>query len=368
MDDAITEITTLKCGTCLFDGVTVEPKHFCVNCLEYLCPACAREHRRHKSLREHTILEGNEFPQDVSLFEEMEKLSYCPKHPNVEVDQHCPSHDVLFCSQCLQKDHGLCERVINVACSLEEISATKNQRELINDLLTKSKAKQTELFKHLEEARINMNAVEIEINSFIQTLKDAVQNIEKILNEKFTNLTQPFKHSVETLSNIVKKASFYEHMQAITSRYGTAKQNVALNFALSVLRKELESNDSIESVCSKQIQFLKINKNNFRDLISELDQCDVILRSKDERASDICSDEESLYEDALDLPATNKRDEATQVEQLMIAHELGPKRPLHRLNVTHDDIRLIKIESQKPEEIQCSIVALHVLPDGRILL
>ncbi|KAH3719088.1 E3 ubiquitin-protein ligase TRIM33-like isoform X4 [Dreissena polymorpha] len=327
MADAITEITTLKCGTCLFDGVTVEPKHFCVNCQEYICPACAREHRRHKSLREHTILEGNEFPQDVTLFEEMEKLSYCPKHPNVEVDQHCPSHDVLFCSQCLQKDHGLCERVTNVACSLEEISATKKQRELINDLLTKSKAKQTELFKHLEEARINMNAVEIEINSFIQTLKDAVQNIEKTLNEKFTNLTQPFKHSDETLSNIVKKASFYEHMQAIRSRYGTAKQNVALNFTLSVLLKELESNDdSIDSVFSKQIQFLK--SNNFEDLISELNQYDVVLRSKDERASDICSDEEDTYEDALDLLQTNKRDEATQVEQLMIANELGPKRPL----------------------------------------
>ncbi|XP_052248188.1 uncharacterized protein LOC127856170 isoform X1 [Dreissena polymorpha] len=366
MADAIKEITTFKCGPCLFDGDTVEPKHFCVNCLEYLCSACAREHRRHKSSREHTILEDNEFPQDVTLFEEMKKLPYCPKHPNVEIDQHCPSHDVLFCSQCLQKDHGLCERVTNLACSLEEISATKNQMELLNDLLTKSKAKQTEFFKHLEEARIHVNAVELEINSFIQTLKHVVQNIERTLNERFTKVTQPFKHYDETLSNIVKKASFYEHMQAITSRYGTAKQNVALNFTLSVLLKELESNDSIDSVFSKQIQFLK--SNNFEDLISELNRYDVVLRSKDERASDICSDEEDTYEDALDHLQTNKRDEATQVEQLMIAHELGPKRPLRNLAVKHDDIRLLKIESQKPETIMCSIVALHVLSDGRILL
>ncbi|KAH3719082.1 hypothetical protein DPMN_061911 [Dreissena polymorpha] len=63
------------------------------------------------------------------------------------------------------------------------------------------------------------------------------------------------------------------------------------------------------------------------DLIGCLGQCAVVFRSKDERASDICSDEESLYEDALDLPETNKRDEATQVEQLMIAHELCLNRP-----------------------------------------
>ncbi|KAH3719080.1 hypothetical protein DPMN_061909 [Dreissena polymorpha] len=155
-------------------------------------------------------------------------------------------------------------------------------------------------------------------------------------------------------------------MKTITSKHGTARQNIALNFKLALLLKELESNDSMESVCSKQIQFLK--SNTFQDLISELDQFDVILRSKDEWASDMCSDEESLYEDALELPETNKRDEATQVEQLMIAHELGPKKPLHRLDVKHDDIRLLKIESQNPEEVLCSIVALHVLSDGRIVL
>ncbi|XP_052248189.1 uncharacterized protein LOC127856170 isoform X2 [Dreissena polymorpha] len=260
----------------------------------------------------------------------------------------------------------LCEGITNLAFSLGEISKSKNQDELINDLMTTCTAKQTEFYTNFKEAQINLSAVEFEINSFIQTLKDAVQKLERTLNEQFKKVTQHFKHSEETLSKIVKKASFYETMKTITSKHGTARQNIALNFKLALLLKELESNDSMESVCSKQIQFLK--SNTFQDLISELDQFDVILRSKDEWASDMCSDEESLYEDALELPETNKRDEATQVEQLMIAHELGPKKPLHRLDVKHDDIRLLKIESQNPEEVLCSIVALHVLSDGRIVL
>ncbi|KAH3719081.1 hypothetical protein DPMN_061910 [Dreissena polymorpha] len=176
----------------------------------------------------------------------MKKSSYCPKHPHVEVEQHCESHDVLISTQCQQNDHRMCERITNLACSLEEISAFKNKKEIINYLMTKCKEKQTEFFEHLDVAKINMNAVEIEIKSCIQTLKDAVQELERTLYEKFTQLKQHLKHAEEMMSNIVKKALFYETVQAITSKFGTTKQNIALNVTLSQLVKELEENRSTD--------------------------------------------------------------------------------------------------------------------------
>ncbi|KAH3706966.1 hypothetical protein DPMN_066357 [Dreissena polymorpha] len=46
----------LKCGPCSFVEEEVDPKHFCVDCLEYLCTGCARDHKKHKTLRGHRIL------------------------------------------------------------------------------------------------------------------------------------------------------------------------------------------------------------------------------------------------------------------------------------------------------------------------
>ncbi|KAH3719288.1 hypothetical protein DPMN_062119 [Dreissena polymorpha] len=150
----------LKCGPCMFDGSTVEPRYFCVDCLEYLCTECIRDHRRNKLLREHKILEEDEIPQDIQLFEEMKKLSYCNKHSYVEIDQYCPSHDVLICTFCLQNDHRLCEGLSDISCVLEDVSRRKNVEQHMHDLRSKCKANNTEMMQTLEEAQNDINKVE----------------------------------------------------------------------------------------------------------------------------------------------------------------------------------------------------------------
>ncbi|KAH3719264.1 hypothetical protein DPMN_062096 [Dreissena polymorpha] len=131
----ITEETALiQCGPCLYDGNAVEPRYCCVDCLEYLCTECIRDHRRNKLLREHKLLEQDEIPHNTELFKEMNKLSYFNKHPDAEVDQYCPSHDVLICSYCLQKDHKLCAGLCNTSCDLDEESRRKKVEQNIHDL------------------------------------------------------------------------------------------------------------------------------------------------------------------------------------------------------------------------------------------
>ncbi|KAH3706935.1 hypothetical protein DPMN_066326 [Dreissena polymorpha] len=121
----------LKCGPCLFEEVTVDPKHFCVDCLEYLCTACGRENRRHKTSREHKLLGEAELPQDVTLFNEMKKLSHCPIHHDVELDQYCKIHNVLICLHCLKNQLRSCEDCLDLSALLEQRFATENLGELI---------------------------------------------------------------------------------------------------------------------------------------------------------------------------------------------------------------------------------------------
>ncbi|KAH3719285.1 hypothetical protein DPMN_062116 [Dreissena polymorpha] len=169
----------IKCGPCLFDGNTVEPRYFCVDCLEYLCTECIRDHRRSKSSREHKILEEEELPMDVKLFEEMKKLSDCTKHTDIEIDQYCPTHDVLICRYCLQNDHRLCKGHSDMSCVLEEVSKYKNVEEQFNDLQSKCKVSFTEMMQILEAAQNEIYKVQKDINDFIRKLKHNIDHLRK---------------------------------------------------------------------------------------------------------------------------------------------------------------------------------------------
>ncbi|KAH3719347.1 uncharacterized protein LOC127854991 [Dreissena polymorpha] len=358
------ETAPIKCGPCLFDGNTVEPRYFCVDCLEYLCTDCIRDHRRNKLLREHKILEQDELPQDIELFEEMKKLSYCNKHTDVEIYRYCPSHGVLVCMYCLQNDHILCKGVSDISCVLEDVS--KNVEGNFIDLQSKCKANYTEMMKTIETAHTDINKVKLDINDVIHILQYNVDILEKTLNERLDIEMQSLRLSEKRMSNLEQKTSYYENLQAITSKFGTPTQSIALNFKLLTLLKEFQTDESVKSIRDKQIQFIQPTK--VEDLITMLHQLNVVRTRKCNEASELSSDDASLYVDDVKCIETNTKDGAKQLEESLATCEMVQKKDLSRLKVIHDRISLLKFESQHTEELQTSVVAADFLSDGRLIL
>ncbi|KAH3719078.1 hypothetical protein DPMN_061907 [Dreissena polymorpha] len=366
MADVKGKITTLKCGPCLFDGNSVEPTQFCVDCLEYLCTGCAREHRRHKPSCEHTLLEDSDFPPDVKLFEEMKKLSYCQKHPNVEVYQYCPHHGELICMLCLQTYHRFCEGLSDLTDLLVDESMRMKPEERIHNLQIKCKEKLNEIMPHLDEALVDINKVDKQIHDCFHILKENVDQIEKKLNQKLDTSTQRVIQLKQTLSKLEKKTLIYENMHNITSKYGTEKHRIAFNFTLSTLQKDLDEDDSVKSVINDKLQFIQPTK--VEDLMGMLRRFDVVLTCRDEQESELSSDEASIHEDAMEFQEPKTRDVATQYEENLAECGKASKRRLRCLNVIHDNIRLLKFEYHQKKEIKRSVVAVDILYDGRIIL
>ncbi|KAH3706933.1 uncharacterized protein LOC127857658 [Dreissena polymorpha] len=359
----------LKCGPCLFEGVTVDPKHFCVDCSEYLCTACAREHRRHKTLREHKLLGETELPQDATLFEEMKKLSHCSKHDDIELDQYCKNHNVLICLHCLKNDHRLCEDRIDLTKLLENEYATENVRERIFELQRKCQVQLTETMELSKDANTNSKEVEQHINTLVDTLKKNVHNLEKKLNKVRESLISPVTESIrlskQTLSIIEKKALRYVNLFDVASKFGTMKHNVVFHFLVSMLMKELEADDLLKKNSTSKIKCVQAISTE--EIASMMGQCSIALACSDEQGSESCSDE-ALDEHSLRFPTPKTRTVATQVEGLVDLNTNTLEKSLHKMKILYNNVKLLICECPKQNGKYAPVIGLDVLTDGRILL
>ncbi|KAH3719293.1 hypothetical protein DPMN_062124 [Dreissena polymorpha] len=183
------------------------------------------------------------------------------------------------------------------------------------------------------------------------------------------------------MSTLQQKVSCYTDLHAITSKYGTSKQRIALDFKVSTLLKELETDSSAKSVKDKHIQF--IQPTQVEDIITMLHQFDVVRTRKDIQTSELSSDEASLYEDAVNCIEPNTEEEAKhevetlatckmvpQEEETFATCEMVPVKNLLSLQVIRDRISLIKLESLNAETgvFETCVVAVDILSDGRTIL
>ncbi|KAH3719263.1 hypothetical protein DPMN_062095 [Dreissena polymorpha] len=154
-------------------------------------------------------------------------------------------------------------------------------------------------------------------------------------------------------------------------KYGTSKQRIALDFKVSTLLKELETDSSAKSVKDKQIQF--IQPTQVEDVITMLHQFDVVRTRKDIQTSELSSDEASLYEDAVECIEPNTEEEAKhevetlatckmvpQEEETLATCEMVPVKNLLSLQVICDRISLIKLKSLNAGETERLACSRHV--------
>ncbi|KAH3706963.1 hypothetical protein DPMN_066354 [Dreissena polymorpha] len=128
-----------------------------------------------------------------------------------------------------------------------------------------------------ETARSNSKEVAQYINTFVETFKKKVENLEMKLNVKRESLTshvtESIKRSEQTLSNIEKKALRYKNLFDLASKFGSMKHKVVLQFLASKLMKELEADDCIKKNSTLIIKC--VHTVSTEDIENTMDQCSV---------------------------------------------------------------------------------------------
>ncbi|CAG2208709.1 unnamed protein product [Mytilus edulis] len=143
----IMETSSSRCSVCNLRHISKPSAVWCTECDEGLCDSC-QEHHKYLKL-----------PSDVVNISQ-----FCDKH-NEKLSIYCKMHECLCCRNCIVESHNKCHEILKI-------------EDVINNVKSSNA-----LF-------------EIE-----QTLKDVVENIEKIRDDRQNNL----KTLLETRKQIVKE-------------------------------------------------------------------------------------------------------------------------------------------------------------------
>ena len=112
------------CDPCYEDeGLSVEVRGFCRECVQFLCSDCHAVHRKLHACRHHDVVQGEDMPR--SQAEKPPRFEGCDVHPKLLNDQFCCDHKILLCSLCSSSDHDVCSiKRVQDACESVDVSET----------------------------------------------------------------------------------------------------------------------------------------------------------------------------------------------------------------------------------------------------
>ena len=92
----------MKCEKC--DDVNATG--FCRDCGEFICDACTTVHNKWKEFKGHSVLSLDDVQTEATILVRRKKrVSYCPRHPKMELKIFCETCSEVICTNCIIKLH-----------------------------------------------------------------------------------------------------------------------------------------------------------------------------------------------------------------------------------------------------------------------
>ncbi|XP_060606058.1 E3 ubiquitin-protein ligase TRIM33-like [Ruditapes philippinarum] len=198
------------CEPCLTTGQHIEAHGFCVTCQEYLCKNCHDVHRKTKVLRNHQILQRNDFDKIQTTRKSYNECTeMCQVHKKEIIKFYCPSHHALGCNDCITLGHRTCkvdyipEKCLGVADGKEFDDVMHKLGEKLkeaSEISKKAKGSRSNINDYNKEIIKAITEFRKEINDRLDLMqKDALDNAEKIKS----NTNKIIQHVLDTCENMI---------------------------------------------------------------------------------------------------------------------------------------------------------------------
>ncbi|XP_060606365.1 uncharacterized protein LOC132758659 [Ruditapes philippinarum] len=234
------------CEPCLTTGQRIEAHGFCATCQEYLCKTCHDVHRKTKVLRNHQILQSNDFDKiQTTRKSNNECTEMCQVHKKEIIKFYCPSHHALGCNDCITLGHRTC-KVDYIPEKCEGVADWKEFDDVMKKLGEKLK-EASEISKKATRSRSNIidNNKEIikaisefrkEINDRIDLMqKDALNNAEEIKS----NTNKIIQHVLDTCENMISGIKCLQSsLHASRSTHQDSQLYIGMKKAESTLKSD----------------------------------------------------------------------------------------------------------------------------------
>ena len=96
------------CTPCADEGDNQEAQKYCLECKEYLCATCVKHHQKFSATKKHTLQDkdvksSNTDSQSTATADD--QMFKCLSHPDRDIEMFCGTHEMVYCSLCIAKDH-----------------------------------------------------------------------------------------------------------------------------------------------------------------------------------------------------------------------------------------------------------------------
>ncbi|XP_060603204.1 uncharacterized protein LOC132756213 [Ruditapes philippinarum] len=243
------------CEPCLTTGQRIEAYGFCVTCQEYLCKTCHDCHRKAKVLRNHQMLQRNDFDKiQTTQKSNNECTEMCQVHKKEIIKFYCPSHHALGCNDCITLGHRTC-KVDYIPEKCEGVADGKEFDDVMQKLGEKMK-EASEILKKAKGSRSNINDYNKEIikaiTEFRKEINDRLDLMQKdVLNnaeEIKTNDNKIIQHVLDKCENTISSIKCLQSsLHASKSNHQDGQLYIDMKRAESTL-KSYELNDAEQTL------------------------------------------------------------------------------------------------------------------------
>ncbi|XP_053378961.1 uncharacterized protein LOC123534753 [Mercenaria mercenaria] len=213
--DADFDYTCTPCGE---DHIREEAVKYCPECEEYLCTKCTNQHGRRKAFISHKLLD-----KDVTKRGSMITIATkCRYHPNRDIEMYCGTHDMVYCTKCIAKEHRSC----NDVSEIEDMHTSLVHQKEVQHLEMKTRNIQERLITIDKKTQKNMDSLEeqrVDILAKIEEVeRNLIEHIRKLKHEAITTLNKDYTSEKEDLKYTINKtAETKKEIETVSSQLQT---------------------------------------------------------------------------------------------------------------------------------------------------
>ncbi|KAH3749063.1 uncharacterized protein LOC127847288 [Dreissena polymorpha] len=322
-------IQDFLCSTCEEKKLDKMADFFCESCVKFYCGECVNMHN--KLFTKHTPY-GRETMKKWPVAKKVEDfLLKCDVHKEESLKMYCDDHSELCCTNCAFLKHRLCQKVT-----------------LISD---KVKGQSTDL----QKLSVSIKSVLEEIKKLQDNQEASIQYVQSSFDEQLHTI-QNTRQKINSALDTIEQKTLQEMKDTLTKLQASSKSDVDKCIRLRDELKQLR--DAIQDISDKsklELSFIAIRKCK-----DKIQQSETFLKenSLQAKVSITFQPNHEIIQYLSKLSGLGQIEHSTQTL-------MGQGNPNKVITVQGKSEHNVKISSDSKK---CSIIAICVLPDRKVLV
>ncbi|XP_060579851.1 E3 ubiquitin-protein ligase TRIM33-like [Ruditapes philippinarum] len=186
------EAEVIFCEPCEQDGRQAEAEGFCVDCPEYLCGQCYKNHKLSKASRSHVLQDKHTMHQTVKdKYVKDLCVTTCNLHVDKVIEYFCSSCDMLGCTTCITLNHRQCDIVEHIPKLVKAINITDDLQTYV--------AKVDVMSQQVQDDRNTLNSMSAIADDMRKVAKTMLKKQRKEINNFFDNFEKEMENKIDKI-------------------------------------------------------------------------------------------------------------------------------------------------------------------------